>query len=87
MEISNILKEIKSRGLLASQTTILEFARRRYEMEEESVNELLNKMSENGELIVLKDKNSIVLSSLHLERKTKKKRRRQVMMRSGDYLK
>ena len=57
MEISNILKEIKSRGLPASQTIILEFARRRYEMEEESVNELLNKMSENGELIVLKDKN------------------------------
>ena len=48
MEISNILKEIKSRGLPASQTIILEFARRRYEMEEESVNELLNKMSENG---------------------------------------
>ena len=57
MEISNILKEMKSRGLPASQTIILEFARRRYEMKEESVNELLNKMSEKGELIVLKNKN------------------------------
>ena len=78
MEISNILKEMKSRGLPASQTIILEFARRRYEIKEESVNELLNKMSEKGELIVLKDKNvqfyRLVESSLGKKDKEERER-------------
>ena len=78
MEISNILKEMKSRGLPASQTIILEFARRRYEMKEESVNELLNKMSEKGELIVLKNKNvqfyRLVESSLGKKDKEERER-------------
>lgn len=69
---------MKSRGLPASQTIILEFARRRYEMKEESVNELLNKMSEKGELIVLKNKNvqfyRLVESSLGKKDKEERER-------------
>ena len=56
-------------------------------MGEESVNELLNKMSENGEVIVLKRKCTILSSCGVFTRKEGQRRKREVMMKSGDYLK
>ena len=56
MEILNVLKEIKSRYLSASQVRIEDFAWRRYRMNKEEVNEILIAMTRNGRLLMLEDK-------------------------------
>ena len=56
MEIFNVLKELKSRLVPSTKENIKEFARRRYDLTEEDVNEKLILLTRDGKLLMTENK-------------------------------
>ena len=51
MEVLNVIKELNSRSLPTVQKRIEEFARRRYGIGKEELNEVLKRLTRNGILL------------------------------------